>query len=92
MKARVNSFTRKQADKHYSTVNRKEMVSSSTQIHTLLHTYECEETIQTHRLKLGNLSYITECTVLSIFSRDVRSNTGHLSHCGHPAGNNVPLL
>lgn len=62
-----------------------------THIHTFAHIVRID-TMQTHKPTPENLRYMTERTVLSIFSRDVRPHTGHLSHCGHPAGNNVPLL
>lgn len=89
-KVGVNLCTHKEAYKHYGIVNKEK--ENGTQSNTHICTHRADVNAKTHILKPGKLRYVTECTVLSIFSRDVRSHMGHLSHCGHPAGSNVPLL
>lgn len=59
MKAGVNSCTREEAYRHYGIIN-KERVCSRTHKYTPMCTYKCKDTMQTHKLKPGNLWYIKE--------------------------------
>lgn len=85
MKAKVKLCTQQN---HGGTVIKgREIVCSK---HKQMHG-DKNKTIQTGRMNPGTMWDETTCTVHSLLSRDVRSHTGHLSHCGHPAGNKVPL-